>query len=61
MPDITKKEILQLQAALDYQIKNIDEIVHLANTPNDKLRYYHESQRMHTLAKDLLKVIWDRK
>lgn len=60
MPDVTKKELLQLQAALDYLVKNVDEVVHHANTPNDKLRYMHESKRMHQLAKDLLKVIWER-
>ena len=60
MPDITKKELLQMQAALDGMLKNTDEIVHLANTPNQKLEYLHQSKRLHTLAKDLLKDIWIR-
>ena len=60
IPNITKEELLQIQAALDFMENAITDVVGWANTQNDKLKFMHESKRIHQLAKELLKEIWNR-
>lgn len=60
MPEITKNELKQLKATIDFMEDAMTDVVGWANKPNDKLKAMHEVKRIHELASNLIREIWER-
>ncbi len=58
--EITPEELRIIKVALDYLENAMADVVGWANDPNTKLKYMHECKRVHAIATQEIKKVWER-
>lgn len=58
--EITRNELKRLNNALDYLVEVVRDVTVQANDSNTRIKYLHECNRIHELAINDIKAMYER-
>lgn len=58
--EITRDELQKLNNALDYLVEVVRDVTVQANDSNTRIKYLHECNRIHELASNDIKAMFER-